>query len=143
MNILLDENLSSPDIADRLNAHGKEHGCTFVPFPVSTHRAADDADIPGIAKEVGAAALLSVNVQDFGAKAEYHRALVAAGVSVVVLRVRSGDEGDIEYMISTIVKHVRRIVAILENAESSLVISVDKSNARPRRLRELLERRGM
>lgn len=142
MNILLDENLSSPYLANRLNAHSEEHGCTFVPLPLA-HSGADDEDIPGIAREVGAAALVSVNFKDFGAKEEYFRALVAAGVSVVVLRIRSSDHNDIEYMISTITKHIRKLAKILRDTEERLVISVDKSNARPKRLREILEQMGM
>lgn len=71
----MDENLSGLDLADTLNARGEEHGCTFVTFP-ERYEGADDEDLPGIAREVGATALLSINVQGFGAKEQYFRALV-------------------------------------------------------------------
>ena len=99
--------------------------------------------MPGIAKGEGAIALLSINVQDFGAKEQYFRALVAAGVSVVVLRIRSSDKPDVEHVISTITRHIRRLMRILGNAEEALVISVDKSNVRPASLRQILKGMGM
>lgn len=139
MNVLMDENLSGLDLADTLNAHSEQHGCTFVLFPIETHQGADDEDVPGIASSVGASALLSINVTDFGAKEQYFRALVAAGVSVVSLRIRNQDTGDIEYIKTTLIKHTRRIAKILTNTQESVVISVDKSKARPRSLQEILD----
>lgn len=136
----MDENVTGLNLADTLNAYSEEYGCTFVPFPKATHRGADDTDVPGIAKGVGAAALLSINVHDFGAKEQYFRALVAAGVSVVSLRIRNRERGNIEYITSTLIKHVRKISTTLNNAEESVVISVDKSNARPASLQEILDR---
>src|SRR5215216_1478423 len=135
----MDENLSGLGLADILNTHGEQYGCTFVTFP-ERHEGADDEDMPAIAREVGAAALLTINVLDFGAKEQYFRALVAAGVSVVVLRIRNRDTGDIEYITSTLIKHVRKIATTLNNAEESVVISVDKSSARPANLREILDK---
>jgi hypothetical protein len=134
----MDENLSGLGLASVLNAVSAEHGCTFLTFP-EAHEGADDADVPGIANEHDAAALLSINVQDFGAKEEYFRALVAAGISVVVLRVRNRDKGDIGYITSTLAEHVAAIARHLNNAEESVVVSVDKSGARPRSLREILD----
>jgi hypothetical protein len=138
----MDENLSGLDLADTLNARGEEHGCTFVTFP-ERHEGADDEDLPGIARDVGATALLSINVQDFGAKEQYFRALIAAGVSVVVLRVRNREAGDIEYITSTLTEHVGKIAEILNNSEESVVVSVDKSRARPNKLQEILEETGL
>ncbi len=135
----MDENVSGLGLAGALNAHSQEHGCTFVTFPAA-HQGADDEDVPEIAREVDAAALLSINVHDFGAKEQYFRALVAAGVSVVSLRIRNRDRGNIEYIRSTLIKHVRKIATTLNNAGESVVISVDKSNARPASLREILNR---
>lgn len=140
MNVLMDENLSGLDLADALNAHSEQYGCTYVTFPRETHQGADDEGLPEIAREVGAAAPLSINVRDFGAKEQYFRALVAAGVSVVSLRIRNQDTGDIEYITSTLIKHSRRIATILNSSEESVVISVDKSSARPASLREILAR---
>ena len=140
MNVLMDENLSGLDLADTLNAHSEKHGCTFVTFPRIAHQGADDDDVPGIAREAGASALLSINVKDFGAKEQYFRALVASGVSVVSLRIRNQDTGDIDYIKSTLIKHTRRIAKILTTTQESVVISVDKSNARPRSLQEILDK---
>ena len=135
----MDENVSGLRLADILNAHGEQHGCTFVTFPTTTHRGAPDEDVPGIATELGAAALLSINVRDFGAKEQYFRALVAAGVSVVSLRIRSSDAGDREYITNVLTKHVRKIATTLNTTEESVVISVDKSRARPKSLEQILE----
>ncbi len=140
MNILMDENVTGLNLAETLNAYSREHGCTFVTFPRATHQGADDTDVTNIAREVGARALLSINVRDFGAKEQYFRALVAAGVSVVSLRIRNQDAGDIYYITSTLTKHVRRIATILNSAEESVVVSVDKSNVRPASLQEILDR---
>lgn len=140
MNVLMDENLSGLDLADTLNAHSEQYGCTYVPFPRETHQGADDLDLPEIAKEAGAAALLSINVRDFGAKEQYFRALVAAGVSVVSLRIRNQDKGDIEYIKSTLIEHTRKIARVLSTTTESVVISVDKSSARPASLREIIDK---
>ncbi len=136
----MDENLSGLDLADVLNVHSEQHGCTYVTFPSETHRGAKDEDVPGIARSVGASALLSINVTDFGAKEQYFRALVAAGVSVISLRIRSSDVGDIEYITETLVKHARKIAKTLNSAEVPMVISVDKSKTRPRSLQEILDK---
>jgi hypothetical protein len=136
----MDENVSGLRLADILNAHGEQYGCTFITFPTAAHRGAPDEDVPGIAREVGATALLSINVTDFGAKEQYFRALVAAGVSVVSLRIRSSDTGDREYITSTLTKHVAKIARTLSSTEESVVISVDRSRARPASLQEILER---
>ena len=96
----MDENVTGLRLADILNARSEQYGCTFVTFPITTHRGADDEDVPSIATELGATALLSINVKHFGAKEQYFRALVAAGVSVVSLRIRSSDAGDREYITS-------------------------------------------
>ena len=139
MNVLMDENLSGLNLADALNAHSEQHGCRYVTFPRETHQGADDADVPEVARGVGAGALLSINVRDFGAKEQYFRALVAAGISVVSLRIRNQDKGDLEYIKATLIKHTRKIAKILTTTEESVVIGVDKSSARPASLREILD----
>ena len=140
MNVLMDENLSGLELADALNAHSEQYGCTYITFPSETHQGADDEDVPEIARGLGATALLSINVRDFGAKEQYFRALVAAGVSVVSLRIRNQDTGDIEYIRSTLIEHTRKIARVLTTTRESVVISVDKSSARPASLREILDR---
>lgn len=136
----MDENVSGLRLADILNAHGEQHGCTFVIFPTAAHMGADDGDVPGIARDVGATALLSINVKDFGAKEVYFRALVAAGVSVVSLRVRNNDKGGRESIMNTLMKHAGKIAKSLNSSGESVVISVDKSRVRPARsLQEILD----
>lgn len=136
----MDENVSGLRLADTLNAHGEQHGCTFVTFPTAAHRGAPDEDVPGIAREMGTTALLSINVTDFGAKEQYFRALVAAGVSVVSLRIRNNDAGDREFITNTLTKHVGKIARSLRGSEESVVVSVDKSRARPARsLQQILD----
>lgn len=136
----MDENVSGLGLAGILNDVSEEHECTFVVFPRATHQGAPDEEVPRIARSVGATALLSINVTDFGAKEQYFRALVDAGVSVVSLRVRNSDTGDLEYIASTLLKHVRKIARTLRDVEESVVISVDKSSARPASLQEILDR---
>ncbi len=136
----MDENVSGLRLADILNAYAEQHDCTFVTFPTATHMGAPDEDVPGIAREVDATALLSINVTDFGAKEQYFRALVAAGVSVVSLRIRNRDAGDREFITTTLTKHVRAIARSLNDSEESVVISVDRSKARPARsLQKILD----
>ena len=127
-------------MAGALNAHSEQYGCTYVTFPRETHQGVSDEDVPGIARSLDASALLSINVTDFGAKEQYFRALVGAGVSVVSLRIRNRDAGNIEYITETLVKHARRIAKILNSAEEHVVISVDKSKARPNSLQEILDK---
>lgn len=136
----MDENVSGLRLADTLNARGEQRGCTFVTFPTAAPMGAPDEGVPRIAREIGATALLSINVTDFGAKEQYFRALVAAGVSVVSLRIRSSDAGDREYIANTLTKHVRKIARILSSTEESVVISVDKSKARPASLQQILDK---
>lgn len=136
----MDENVTGLNLAAVLNAYSEQYGCKFVPFPRAMHKGAPDEDVPTIARGVGATALLSINVQDFGAKDQYFRALVAAGVSVVSLRIRSSDTGDREYITNTLLKHVQKIARTLNSASESVVISVDRSKARPASLQEILDR---
>lgn len=137
----MDENVSGLRLADILNTYGEQYGCTFVTFPAATHKGAPDEDVPSIARELGATALLSINVTDFGAKEQYFRALVAAGVSVVSLRIRNNDTGDREYITNTLTKHLRKIAKTLNSTEESVVISVDKSRVRPASLQGILNKR--
>jgi hypothetical protein len=136
----MDENVSGLRLADILNTYGEQYGCTFVTFPTATDKGAPDEDVPSIARELGATALLSINVTDFGAKEQYFRALVAAGVSVVSLRIRKNDTGDREYITNTLTKHIRKIARILNSTEESVVISVDKSRVRPASLQGILNK---
>ena len=136
----MDENVSGLRLADILNTYGEQYGCTFVTFPTATDKGAPDEDVPSIARELGATALLSINVTDFGAKEQYFRALVAAGVSVVSLKIRNNDTGEREYITNTLTKHLRKIAKTLNSTEESVVISVDKSRARPASLQEILDK---
>jgi len=136
----MDENVTGLNLAATLNARIEQYGCKFVTFPRDAHQGAPDEDVPSIARAVGATALLSINVQDFGAKDQYFRALVDAGVSVVSLRIRSSDTGDREYITNTLLKHVRKIARTLKGTSESVVVSVDRSNARSASLREILDR---
>lgn len=50
----------------------------------------DDGDIPQLCRRLECDSLITINVRDFGAKKVLYEALLAAGVSVVVMRHTRG-----------------------------------------------------
>jgi hypothetical protein len=82
--IILDENLW-PELAAALNAFEPRYNLTFLHIN-EIAPGAQDEDIPKICRRHGAAALVSENVRDFGARRVIFEALLGAGVSMIVPR---------------------------------------------------------
>ncbi len=140
MIILSDEDLIWPELTRRLNALGAHYGCSFVPLPPAHYGAPDD-EVARICRRHGAAALLSGNVRDFGAKIVYYQALVDAGVSVIVPRQPNPETEtpDVGYQVALIEPHLAAIVARLKRTSEALLFTVNKSGLRVRRLQELID----
>lgn len=85
MNYLLDEQLHE-SAARSLDALGRPEGDAFTYILDHRDPGTEDDEIPALCSEIGAAALITANVRDFGARKRYYEALLAAGVHVVVLR---------------------------------------------------------
>jgi hypothetical protein len=138
--ILSDENVIWPELTTRLNHLGSRHGCSFVPLP-PVHYSAPDDEVARICRREGAAALLTANVSDFGAKLVYYQALVNADVSVIVLRQPNPETEtpDVDYQVALLQPRLRGIIRRLERTDEALLFSVNKHGVRPRRLQELID----
>ena len=97
----------------------------------------DDDDIPGLCRDHDYAALISLNVKDFGARRPYYAALVEAGVHVGVVR-----PGKLKMtaanQIHVLSHHLERLVKLWAAAESPILIKVTPSHAQPVSLEELV-----
>lgn len=87
---MLDQNLT-PELVEPLNAHGNEHGLTFLPFPPERYGALDP-EVVRIAERLEVAAVLTGDKSDFAAKRFYFGLLLRAGVSAVVIREYASDD---------------------------------------------------
>ncbi len=138
----MDEDLSSPILAARLNALSAESGCTFQTLPEHAE-GSDDADLPEVCLQEGAVALLTHDKSDFGAEIAVQQAVVTAGVSVVMLRLpnQKTQRPDLDFLAGRVIEHLPSIVEALEDAQDSLLITVRKDKVNPRNLPELLRQR--
>jgi hypothetical protein len=96
-----------------------------------------DEAIPGLCRSRRADALITVNVKDFGAKKLLYEALLAEGVSVVVLRpgrMKMDPLGQTRLILD----HLRRIQTLLQEAGEPTLIVVTPSEARARQLDDLI-----
>lgn len=78
MNVILDENLW-PELATALNAFEQRYHLRFTHIN-KIAPGAQDPDIPDICRDQGAAAIVSANVRDFGARRVIFEALLEAGI---------------------------------------------------------------
>ncbi len=117
MNLLLDEMFAS-EVANALNVLTYRHNCIYSAI-VSLAAGAADEDIPTLCQKRGFAALVTANVRDFGAKLVLYEALLAAGVSVVVVRSRAtlGPETQL----SLVSAHSLRIAKALDGGKTVLL----------------------
>ena len=142
MIILSDEDLIWTELTNRLNELGAQYGCRFVALPRSDrNRSTSDDEVASICRREGAAALFTANVSDLGAKLVYYQALLAAGVSVIVLRQPNPrtENPDVDYQVALIEPHLESIIRRLERTNEPLLFSVNKSGVRPRRLQDLID----
>ena len=120
-----------------MTAFGSSDGHSFEHI-IDIHQGATDDEIPPICQERGIAALVTMNVRDFGAKKHYYRRLLEAKVHVVVLRPgkRQPDAGQ---QLSLIASHWTAITAALSPAESPLLLVATIGNLRVRNVNELVD----
>ncbi len=142
MIVLMDEDLSSPVLAARLNALSRDSGCTFQTLPEYAE-GFDDADLPDVCNQEGAVALLTHDKSDFGAEIAVQQAVVTVGISVVMLRLpnQKTQRPDIDFLAGRIIEHLPSIVSALEGTQESLLIAVRKDKVVPRNLPQLLRER--
>ena len=122
MRIILDENLW-PELATALNAFEQRYHLTFLHIN-DIAPGAQDEDIPDICREWGAAALVSANVRDFGARRVIFEALLEAGVSVIVPRPSKRATLTPEVQMSMLIRHIQRITTALRGSGGHLLLKL-------------------
>lgn len=137
MRIILDENLW-PETATSLNAFESRYELTFVHIN-DIAPGAQDEDIPGICQEQGAAALVSANVKDFGARRVIFEALLEAGVSVIVPRPSRRATLTPEVQVSMLMRHIQRISAALHGAQDQVLLKVTDGGVTEVSLEQLIK----
>lgn len=100
---------------------------------------AADEDIPRLCREQGIAAIATANVKDFGAKVALYQALLAEGVSVVVLRPSRQQTLTPENQLAILSAHSRTIGRRLQAAQGSILLRVTLGGVVPRTLAELTD----
>jgi predicted nuclease of predicted toxin-antitoxin system len=134
--LILDEQLD-PTLAEVLNVLRSRHGCTFVSLRQLAPPKTQDIEIPRICKEHGAAALVTADVKDFGAKRVYFEALIEAGVSVVTLRPQRRIHV-LEAQTALLLQWSREVATALSDATEPILLRVNNSGVSPRNLQELI-----
>ncbi len=122
MKVILDENLW-PELANALNAFEQRYHLSFVHIN-DIAPGAQDADIPDICREHEAAAIVSANVRDFGARRIIFEALLEAGVSVIVPRPSRRATLTPEVQMAMLIRHIQRIATALRDSESHLLLKL-------------------
>jgi hypothetical protein len=139
--LLLDEQLDSPDmrVARSLDIIGESHGCSFRSLRIESP-GLKDPEIPDYCKQNAIDALVSFNVRDWGAKDWLYKALLEAGVSVVVLRPQAKKSLSVEAQASLLTKHIRTICKNLADAHPDCVLlRCNESGCVKRTLEDLRE----
>lgn len=144
MIILMDENLSSPDLAANLNAESEQYGCTFRVLP-DYAAGFDDDELPDVCEKEGAIALLTNNKNDFSVEVALYQALIAADKSAVVLRLPNDktEKPDLEWLTARLLKHLHRIIRELEclSVGKNLLLTVRKDRVKVNSVHDLLSDR--
>ena len=135
MRIILDENLW-PELATALNAFEQRYHLTFLHIN-DIAPGAQDEDIPDICREQGAAALVSANVRDFGARRVIFEALLEAGVSVIVPRPSKRATLTPEVQMSMLIRHIQRIATALRNTRGTLLLKLTEGGVTQINLEQL------
>lgn len=140
MKVLLDENLW-PELATALNAFEQRYRLSFVHINDVAPGAQDD-DIPAICQELGATALISANVRDFGARRIIFEALLEAGVSVIVPRPSKRVTLSPEVQMSMLIRHIQRITGALHSNQGQLLLKVTEGSVVEITLEQLIRESG-
>lgn len=140
MKVILDENLW-PELAVALNAFEQRYHLTFVHIN-DIAPGAQDADIPDICREQGAAAIVSANVRDFGARRIIFEALLEAGVSVIGPRPSRRATLTPEVQMSMLIRHIQKIAAALRSGQGHLLLKLTEGGVTEITLEELIREAG-
>jgi hypothetical protein len=137
--LLLDEQLDSPDmrVARALDIIGASHDLSFRSLRTEA-AGLKDQDIPAYCEQEGIDALVSFNVRDWGAKDALYRALIEAGVSIVVLRPQAKKSLTVEQQLSMLSKHLKAIGNHLHQG-GHVLLRLNESSCRKWTLEELRE----
>jgi len=137
MRLLLDEQMSAV-AASALSALAAARGSTVNHIVAIGHGGAQDDDIPELCRTNDYAALITINVKDFGARLHYYTALIAAGVHVGVVRpgkLRMDDGGQV----GILAPRLGQMIALWSESNSPLLIKVTHGGIQVRSLEELAE----
>ncbi len=96
-----------------------------------------DEAIPKYCKDENIDLLVSLNVRDFAAKLELFRRLLAAGVSVAVLRMTKRSL-TAERQLAILAVHSRLLVQKLKTASGPILLILTENQMRERTLDELV-----
>jgi hypothetical protein len=135
VNVLLDEQLDAA-VAAGMNAMSHRHGMTVRSIR-DIASGSKDEDIPDVCKDGGYEALISANVRDFGAKLPLYEALLAAEVSVVVLRPGRRQTLTPEVQLGVLAQHSSSIGRMLPADGPPKLLRVTQSGVVERTLEEL------
>jgi hypothetical protein len=134
LKVLLDENLWV-DLPAALNVFLSRHDLDFDHIN-NISPGVQDPDIPNLCYEHGFAALVTVNVKDFGARRFIFEALLEAGISVVVLRPSKRVVLTPEVQISMLLRHLKSLARFLKRDEC-LLLNLTESGINPTDLEQL------
>jgi hypothetical protein len=128
---LLDEMLDGPEskVATVLDVFGKDLGCSFRSLVV-LDPGLEDQDIPAFCRELRMDALITANVRDFGARLPLYEAMLAAGISVVVLRPFKKVKLTPTTQASILLRHLVRIERELREARGTALMTVSDGGVR-------------
>ena len=137
MRVLLDENLW-PELAIALNAFEQRYNLSFIHINDVAPDVQDD-DIPAICRELGATALVSANVRDFGARRIIFEALLEAGVSVIVPRPSRRVTLTPEVQMSMLMRHIKSIAAALRRDQGQLLLKITEGGVTEISIEQLIK----
>ena len=140
MKVLLDENLW-PELATALNAFEQRYHLSFIHIN-DVAPGAQDEEIPAICRELGATALVSANVRDFGARRIIFEALLEEGVSVIVPRPSRRVTLTPEVQMSMLMRHIKGIAAALRSNRGRLLLKLTEGGIVEIGLEQLIRESG-
>jgi hypothetical protein len=140
VNLLLDEQLDTHDgsVSIALNAFTARTGLTIRSLR-TVKRGMKDDEVVQYCKDEGFNAVVSFNHRDFGKKKALYRDLMAAGVSVVVLRPPKNPGFTPERQVSLISQHLQCIERHLTGVQllGPILIRLSPTECRHRTLDEI------
>lgn len=122
-------------MADALNAFTKRHGLRFA----SIRRLSPGETDPGVVRlcaQQGFQAVATANVRDFGARLPLYQDLLAAAISVIVVRPGRATLAP-ELQLKILITHARKVSEALMGSQP-LLLRLTPTDARERTLDELI-----